>query len=93
MKGPLFYSKILLFGEYGIIKDSEGLSIRRKPDRTSGGGSSPRANSAVTDNPRLSPSRRQSVAYKDVNLVVDVVHKANLATKVARMRPIGVIKG
>lgn len=27
MKGPLFYSKILLFGEYGIIKDSKGLSI------------------------------------------------------------------
>ena len=25
--GPLFYSKILLFGEYGIIKDSKGLSI------------------------------------------------------------------
>jgi mevalonate kinase len=27
VKGPLFYSKILLFGEYGIIKDSKGLSI------------------------------------------------------------------
>jgi len=27
MKGPLFYSKILLFGEYGIIRDSRGLSI------------------------------------------------------------------
>lgn len=27
MKGPLFYSKILLFGEYGIIKYSKGLSI------------------------------------------------------------------
>ena len=27
MKGPLFYSKILLFGEYGIIRDSKGLSI------------------------------------------------------------------
>ena len=27
MKGPLFYSKILLFGAYGIIKDSKGLSI------------------------------------------------------------------
>lgn len=27
MNGPLFYSKILLFGEYGIIKDSKGLSI------------------------------------------------------------------
>ena len=27
MKAPLFYSKILLFGEYGIIKNSKGLSI------------------------------------------------------------------
>ncbi len=27
MKGPLFYAKILLFGEYGIIKNSKGLAI------------------------------------------------------------------
>ena len=27
MRAPLFYSKILLFGEYGIIKNSKGLSI------------------------------------------------------------------
>lgn len=27
MKSPLFYSKILLFGEYGIIEDSKGLAI------------------------------------------------------------------
>ncbi|HHB52424.1 MAG TPA: mevalonate kinase, partial [Saprospiraceae bacterium] len=27
MKGPLVYAKILLFGEYGIIKDSKGLAI------------------------------------------------------------------
>ena len=27
MKGPLFFAKILLFGEYGIIKDAKGLSI------------------------------------------------------------------
>lgn len=26
-KGPLFYAKILLFGEYGIINDSMGLSV------------------------------------------------------------------
>ncbi len=26
-KGPMFYAKILLFGEYGIIKDSKGLAI------------------------------------------------------------------
>jgi mevalonate kinase len=27
MKGPLFYAKILLFGEYGIIKNSKALAI------------------------------------------------------------------
>jgi mevalonate kinase len=27
MKSPFFYAKILLFGEYGIIKDSKGLAI------------------------------------------------------------------
>ena len=35
----------------------------------------------------------QPRAYKDVDLVVDVVHKAGLSKKVARFRPIGVIKG
>ncbi len=35
----------------------------------------------------------QPAAYKDVNLVVDVVERAGLAGKVARMRPLGVIKG
>lgn len=38
-------------------------------------------------------AEEQPEAYKDVNLVVDVVHRANLASKVARMRPIGVVKG
>jgi len=38
-------------------------------------------------------AEEQPAAYKDVDMVVEVVHKANLATKVARMRPIGVVKG
>jgi tRNA-splicing ligase RtcB len=38
-------------------------------------------------------AEEQPDAYKDVNQVVDVVHKAEIATKVARMRPIGVVKG
>ncbi len=38
-------------------------------------------------------AEEQPDAYKNVDLVVDVVHTAGLATKVARMRPIGVIKG
>jgi tRNA-splicing ligase RtcB len=38
-------------------------------------------------------AEEQPDAYKDVDLVVEVVHHAGLAAKVARMRPIGVIKG
>ncbi|HLQ43367.1 MAG TPA: RtcB family protein [Planctomycetaceae bacterium] len=38
-------------------------------------------------------AEEQPDAYKDVNLVVDVVHEAGLSKQVARMKPIGVIKG
>mgnify|MGYP006272917697 CR=1 FL=1 len=38
-------------------------------------------------------AEEQPAAYKDVNQVVDVVHAAGLSKKVARMKPIGVIKG
>jgi tRNA-splicing ligase RtcB len=38
-------------------------------------------------------AEEQPAAYKDVDLVVEVVHRSGLARKVARMRPIGVIKG
>jgi tRNA-splicing ligase RtcB len=34
-----------------------------------------------------------SYAYKDVANVVEVVHNAGIARKVARLRPIGVVKG
>jgi len=33
------------------------------------------------------------IAYKDVDLVVEVVHKAGIAKKVARLKPCAVIKG
>jgi tRNA-splicing ligase RtcB len=32
-------------------------------------------------------------AYKDIDAVIEVVHNAGLARKVARLRPMGVIKG
>ena len=38
-------------------------------------------------------AEEQPAAYKDVDLVVEVVHQAGLSKKVARLRPIGVIKG
>jgi tRNA-splicing ligase RtcB len=34
-----------------------------------------------------------SEAYKDVSQVVDVVHGAGLSKKVARLKPLGVVKG
>ena len=38
-------------------------------------------------------AEEMSEAYKDVSNVVDVVHKAGISKKVARLRPLGVIKG
>jgi tRNA-splicing ligase RtcB len=38
-------------------------------------------------------AEEQPAAYKNVDHVVDVVHRAGLSKKVARLRPIGVIKG
>jgi tRNA-splicing ligase RtcB (3'-phosphate/5'-hydroxy nucleic acid ligase) len=38
-------------------------------------------------------AEEQPAAYKDVNLVVQAVHEAGLSQRVARMRPVGVIKG
>ncbi|MBW2967795.1 RtcB family protein, partial [Candidatus Woesearchaeota archaeon] len=32
-------------------------------------------------------------AYKDVEIVIDTVHNAGISTKVARMEPLGVVKG
>jgi len=34
-----------------------------------------------------------SEAYKDINRVVEIVHNAGLSRKVAKMRPLGVVKG
>ena len=42
---------------------------------------------------RSTLSEEMPDAYKDVSKVVDVVHGAGLAKKVARIRPMGVIKG
>jgi tRNA-splicing ligase RtcB len=38
-------------------------------------------------------AEEQPAAYKDVDAVVDIVHRAGLARKVARLRPVGVVKG
>lgn len=38
-------------------------------------------------------AEEMSEAYKDVSAVVDVVHNAGISKKVARLKPLGVIKG
>jgi tRNA-splicing ligase RtcB len=38
-------------------------------------------------------AEEMSEAYKDIANVVDVVHKAGISRKVARLRPMGVVKG
>lgn len=38
-------------------------------------------------------AEEMSEAYKDISDVVDVVHNAGISTKVARLKPLGVIKG
>ena len=38
-------------------------------------------------------AEEQPAAYKDVDQVVEVVHAAGISRKVARLRPVGVIKG
>jgi tRNA-splicing ligase RtcB len=38
-------------------------------------------------------AEEMSEAYKDISQVVDVVHRAGISKKVARLRPLGVVKG
>ncbi|MFH1747940.1 MAG: RtcB family protein [Planctomycetota bacterium] len=42
---------------------------------------------------RTGLAEEQPAAYKDVSQVVEVVHNAGISRKVARLRPLGVIKG
>ena len=42
---------------------------------------------------RTGLAEEQPDAYKDIHQVVDVVHAAGLSSKVARLKPMGVIKG
>jgi tRNA-splicing ligase RtcB len=65
-------------------RDARGRSIRDELFRA---GVIARARS------REGLAEEQPKAYKDVDIVVDVVHKAGLSIKVARLRPLGVIKG
>lgn len=47
----------------------------------------------VRSNGRSTLAEEMPEAYKDVSEVVDVVHRAGISRKVAKLRPLGVIKG
>lgn len=66
------------------IRDARGRSIERELEEKG---------IIVIGRGHKGVAEEQPAAYKDVNEVVDVVHRAGIAKKVARMRPIGVIKG
>jgi tRNA-splicing ligase RtcB len=65
-------------------KDAAGRSIEQELERQG---------IIVMGRGRKGIAEEQPKAYKDVNDVVHVVHHAGLAKRVARMRPMGVIKG
>ncbi|WKD86006.1 hypothetical protein KCTC32516_01356 [Polaribacter huanghezhanensis] len=68
MKGPLFYAKILLFGEYGIIKDSKGLAIPYNTYRGALKSSQHLSEDAIKSNGNLHRFYNYLSALKDANL-------------------------
>ena len=66
------------------MKDAAGRSIEKELEQQG---------IIVMGRGRKGIAEEQPKAYKDVNDVVRVVHNAGLAKRVARMRPLGVIKG
>ncbi|HJX35100.1 MAG TPA: RtcB family protein, partial [Desulfatiglandales bacterium] len=66
------------------VKMAEGRSIRRELEDKG---------IIVQSRGRLTLKEEMPEAYKDVSQVVEVVHESGLAKKVARLRPLGVIKG
>ena len=73
------------------------MSRHAAPSASGGGERRRAAGAAGHHRPRPQAGRRwprsSREAYKDVAQVVDVVHEAGISRKVARMRPIGVVKG
>ncbi|MBI4356189.1 MAG: RtcB family protein [Candidatus Omnitrophica bacterium] len=67
------------------VKEAAGRSIERELEETRG--------VIVMGRGFRGVAEEQPKAYKDVNDVVHVVHQAGLARKVAKLRPLGVIKG
>ncbi len=73
-----------VLSRHQAIKKAKGRSIRREMEERG---------IIVRSAGRETLAEEMSDAYKDISNVVDVVHKAGISKKVARLRPIGVIKG
>lgn len=69
---------------HGAVKFAEGRSIYKEMQSKG---------IAVRARNKRTLAEEMSEAYKDINMVVDVVHNAGLSLKVAKMRPLGVVKG
>jgi tRNA-splicing ligase RtcB len=66
------------------IKAGKGRSIKRELEEK---------NIIVMAHGRETLAEEMSEAYKDVNNVVNVMHEAGISLRVARLKPMGVIKG
>ncbi len=103
--GDMGRASYVLAGEPGSMKETFGsachgagrLLSRKQAIKTTKGRAIERelADVRVYSRSRGRKTLREEVpeAYKDVSLVVDVVERAGLARKVAKIRPMGVVKG
>ena len=66
------------------VKRSKGRSIDRELEQQG---------IIVKARGRKTLAEEMPEAYKDVDAVVDVMHAAKICRKVARIRPLGVVKG
>lgn len=73
-----------VMSRHQAIRQAKGRAIRRElEDR----------GIIVRSAGRETLAEEMSEAYKDISNVVDVVHNAGISRKVARLRPMGVVKG
>jgi len=73
-----------VMSRHQAIKQAKGRSIRKEMEEKG---------IIVRSAGRETLAEEMSDAYKDISNVVDVVHNAGISRKIARLRPIGVIKG
>ena len=103
--GDMGRASYVLAGEPGAMKESFGscchgagrvLSRTQAKKKAQGRGLARELEDKgiwVRSSGRHTLAEEMPEAYKDVSQVVEVVHRAGLARKVVRLRPLGVIKG